>query len=615
MNNNNKMKDIFSPNPPKTKQANKANIFQISDKNDENNLSFNQDRINNKLSLRKKKIEEILSSKRNINIINTFQVFNDSNDNLDFISSEHEIIPYSKNDFTTGDLYVKLKTYYESKDIDKIREVVNNLVNFFNVKKLDNIELKEYYMKSGCNINNKEKFPFAKLLFDIGANTEEKKIFIYCFNFILNFSFISNEFCKELIQEKKIDLILDKLIYFYPIFKDETNSIENIETDNTKIKSDATRTESYYFGLQIFRLLGNIYISAENFDQFEMINFYDKIFYLISDFNLEEINLKHKRIFYEYLETLLWLIGLFIQNDENFIKNYQDKLLGIIPYFFNNIKMLYFTQEIDLLDRILEILEILSATNYDFAAQIVDAQGIQILTNLFGYLFSYNKESIEEITLNSDAISKILNIFINIFCLESKYLEYFDDYSSFALVIEKLISLYKLHAKNHFEIQIKLVKLMANLACFSDIEPIITKFITNRNIIKDLFKYYNSFHKKDIILFIDNIIEIQPKKVIDFILDSGGFDIIKNNICNFNDNNTELVKNSIIAFYKLIQKEKGFNIRLLFEKIYNTAIPEKIKEIALNINVDDNNDENEYENKIKNILYDFEVYENSLNYD
>ena len=483
------------------------------------------------------------------------------------------------------------------------------------MKKLDNIELKEYYMKSGCNINNKEKFPFAKLLFDIGANTEEKKIFIYCFNFILNFSFISNEFCKELIQEKKIDLILDKLIYFYPIFKDETNSIENIETDNTKIKSDATRTESYYFGLQIFRLLGNIYISTENFEQFELINFYDKIFYLISDFNLEEINSKHKRIFYEYLETLLWLIGLFIQNDENFIKNYQDKLLGIIPYFFNNIKMLYFTQEIDLLDRILEILEILSATNYDFAAQIVDAQGIQILTNLFGYLFSYNKESIEEITLNSDAISKILNIFINIFCLESKYLEYFDDYSSFALVIEKLISLYKLHAKNHFEIQIKLVKLMANLACFSDIEPIITKFITNRNIIKDLFKYYNSFHKKDIILFIDNIIEIQPKKVIDFILDSGGFDIIKNNICNFNDNNTELVKNSIIAFYKLIQKEKGFNIRLLFEKIYNTAIPEKIKEIALNINVDDNNDENEYENKIKNILYDFEVYENSLNYD
>ena len=613
--NNNKMKDIFSPNPPKTKQSNKANIFQISDKNDENNLSFNQDRINNKLSLRKKKIEEILSSKRNINIINTFQVFNDSNDNLDFISSEHEIIPYSKNDFTTGDLYVKLKTYYESKDIDKIREVVNNLVNFFNVKKLDNIELKEYYMKSGCNINNKEKFPFAKLLFDIGANTEEKKIFIYCFNFILNFSFISNEFCKELIQEKKIDLILDKLIYFYPIFKDETNSIENIETDNTKIKSDATRTESYYFGLQIFRLLGNIYISAENFEQFEMINFYDKIFYLISDFNLEEINLKHKRIFYEYLETLLWLIGLFVQNDENFIKNYQDKLLGIIPYFFNNIKMLYFTQEIDLLDRILEILEILSATNYDFAAQIVDAQGIQILTNLFGYLFSYNKESIEEITLNSEAICKILNIFINIFCLESKYLEYFDDYSSFALVIEKLISLYKLHAKNHFEIQIKLVKLMANLACFSDIEPIITKFITNRNIIKDLFKYYNSFHKKDIILFIDNIIEIQPKKVIDFILDSGGFDIIKNNICNFNDNNTELVKNSIIAFYKLIQKEKGFNIRLFFEKIYNTAIPEKIKEIALNINVDENNDENEYENKIKNILYDFEVYENSLNYD
>ena len=78
--------------------------------------------------------------------MDTFQAFNTSI-NSDFISSEHEIIPYSKSDFTSGDLYIKLKAYFESKDIDNIREIINNLVIFFNEKKLDNIEMKELYMK------------------------------------------------------------------------------------------------------------------------------------------------------------------------------------------------------------------------------------------------------------------------------------------------------------------------------------------------------------------------------------------------------------------------------------------------------------------------------------
>ena len=237
-------------------------------------------------------------------------------------------------------------------------------------------------------------------------NTEDKIIYIYCFNFILNFSFISNEFCKELIEEKKIDLIIDKLIYFSPIFENDTNSIENIETDNSNIKGDITRMESYFIGGLILKILGNIYISVDNSDQFEIINFYDKIFYLISEFNLDENDFKYKRIYLGYLETLLWLIISFFQKEENFVKNYRDKLLGIIPYLFSNIKMIYFTHQIELLDRILEILETLSDLNKDFNARIVDAEGMQILINLFGYLFNNNKEGIVEITLNADIIKK-----------------------------------------------------------------------------------------------------------------------------------------------------------------------------------------------------------------
>ena len=58
---------------------------------------------------------------------------------------------------------------------------------------MDNTDIKELYMKSGLNVinnninsNKKENFPLASLLFNIGATTEDKYVYIYCFNFILN---------------------------------------------------------------------------------------------------------------------------------------------------------------------------------------------------------------------------------------------------------------------------------------------------------------------------------------------------------------------------------------------------------------------------------------------
>ena len=610
------MKDIFSLNMV---QNGENYLSQIPEKNlQEKDLSYNEDRILNKLSLRKKKIENILTSKRNINIIPTFQDFN----NNDFIPSKHEIIPYTKNDFASGDLYIQLKKAFDSKDCDNIKTIVLNLVSFFQEKKLDNIEIIELFMKSGLNVishNNiadkKEKFPFAFLLFNIGLNTEDKYVYIYCFNFLLNFSFISNDFCLEIIKENKINLILDKLIYFYPIFIENNNahinSIENIETVDSNSFDCTEKTEAYYFGGQILKLLGNLYLSTDDSDQFETINFYDKIFYLITIFNLEEKNPKFKKLYFEYLETLIWLIILFKQKNENFILNYKDKLLMIIPYLLNDIKMLYFTQEIDLLERIIEFLDSLGDEHADFNAQMVDAEGIKILSNLFAYLFNDDNENKDDIILNSEIIDKILEIFINIFTLDSHCFKYCDDFIYFNTVIERLVSMYKLHVKNHFETQKKLIVLLSNMACFEDIEQIVQKIFLNKNIIKDLFKYYNPNHKKSIVLFIDNIFEKQRKNVRDFILDLGAFDILGNNICNYSDNNIEIVKNSLKAFNKLIEKEKKGNIRLLFEKIYNTAIPDKIKELAYELKFQ----EIEIEVVIKSLIKDFETYEKSLNYD
>ena len=131
-----------------------------------------------------------------------------------------------------------------------------------------------------------------------------------------------------------------------------------------------TKVQSYFFEGQILKLLGNIYLSTDNFEEFEMNNFYDKIIYLIKEFNLDENNHKIQNIYFDYFETILWLINLFIQEDEKLEKNYHEKLLWIIPYILNDIKILSNTKTTDLF----EILETLTDINQEFITQIVDAR-------------------------------------------------------------------------------------------------------------------------------------------------------------------------------------------------------------------------------------------------
>ena len=120
MMNNNMKSSIFSPN---MNQSRENNFFQFQSKNnqeEEKDISFNEDRLLNKLSLRKQKIENILSSKRNINIINTIETFN----NNDLLPSIHEVIPYTKNDFISGDLYLQLKKAFDSKDFENVKKLL-----------------------------------------------------------------------------------------------------------------------------------------------------------------------------------------------------------------------------------------------------------------------------------------------------------------------------------------------------------------------------------------------------------------------------------------------------------------------------------------------------------
>ena len=579
----------------------KGNIIPNTINDEGKELSFNENRINHKLTLRKQKIQEAIFIKREIKTLTNFFNFD--------INKKCE-----KEDILSGKFYDELETAYMNNDDLEIRNLINCFCNFLNYEKGNEFQILEILSKadSSQNIKNNVKsntvFPLASLIFKIGINTNDKIIYIFSFILILDFTYKSNEFCKEITNEKNLNIIMERLIHFYPLFIEnkQLNNDEQYKFIRINGELKLEEAESIYFGSHILKIFGNLFISTKSYKPFESINFYEKIFYLLFVFDLDPQHKKYLKFRYEYLDTLIWLIHLFIKNVENMIINFMDKILMIIPCLLKIIRGLYYTQETAFLESILELLEYLSDVNILFSQKLAESNCINILTNLFGYLFSTSNEG--EIVLEIDNIDRILGIFINIFVVDSKYVQYLD-FSSFGVVIEKLFDIFKVHHVNHFVIQEKLVTLLSNLACFEDIPQIVEKFMNNQKIINILYKYYYEYHKKETILFIDNVIVKQLEKIRDNILNLGGNEIIKKNICgDYNGSNKEekeIIISSIKALYKITEKTN--NIRKLFESLYNTPIPEKIKALIYVKDI-----EEEDEKIIIKFIKKLETYEKSL---
>ena len=599
----------FLPDIPNIKMS---NVFII--KNDFKTIQekqiqkiFNEQRNLNKLSLRKKKLNDILFFKRNndtynINAINS--ISNDINNNK-----------YINNNFVYFDLYFNLKNSFDSKNEHNILNILNSFSVFIKSNNITEKEFEESLLKFDYNINNneillKEKYSFAFLLFNIGIYTKNKYIYIHCFNHLLNFSFISDDFCKEILTISNINLIYAKLIYFYPIF-----NLNNFDNFNS-----VQKVESFYMGGQIFRFFGNLYISSSNNEVFKQIDFYKKIIDLIFILNIDEINSKYNIIYFEFLETLIWILTLFSEKEENFKYEYKIELSKIIPKFLDDIKLLYFSKSFDIIEKILELFTILSDDNPDLIKKFVEGNGFQILLDLIISLFDENINNDVNQKLYKNIIDKILDILNTIISKETKYFKNSNDYSTLSIVIEKLII--NFNPKNDFKQQRKLIKILSNLALFNDINDIIAKILLNKNIIKELFQNYYLYHKLDIIVFISNVIEKQSKNVRDFFIEIGAFEIIKNNICNDICKDNRIISLSIKILYQIIKEEKSYDIKLLFEKIYNTAIPDKIKNLVNDNNINNNLDNDIFINKsnekisdiFNNLINDFEKYEKTLDF-
>lgn len=563
--------------------------YELSKKNDIKEDNFNENRISFKLSLRKKKLKEMVYENRknfylshqvqdfDLNNINKFHDNSDCNNTDKFLCKDEYIL--------SGKLYDKLNDSYKSKNELSLRNMLNGLGCFINDKRKNHLEFKDILLKanSSYNIRNNiknEYFPLGHLLLNILFQANDKIVYIYCLNFLLYFSSVFDIFCKEISNERNVNNIFQKLIDFYPFITEnkKTEKIYEILNINNDMKPEVA--EAYKYGSQTLQLLGNIFISSKSYKCFESINFYEKVFYLLIVFDLEYEHKSNIKYRIDYLDTLLWLIFLILKNVENIDINYKDLICKIIPLILNNINILSSSEEFYIIEALIDLVEYISEINNIFCQKIFESNGINILTNKIEYLFK-NHHINDEDKSKDDILDNILNIIINIFLLDSCYLKYFD-YSQFIKTFENLFNYFKVNHSQENMIEKQLVHLLSVLACFDDIQQIINGILLNKNIISNLFKVYYEKDESMTLLFIDNIMIKQKREVRNFILDMGAFDILKNHIFNYNEKNIKMVKSSINILFKIIKAEKGINDKSFLEKINNTSIPDKIKELYSN---------------------------------
>ena len=600
MSNNNIFNNLFQSN--KENQLGNSKIIQ-NNKNDE--INHNEERISYKLTLRKEKIQKTIFDKRGTKPLS--DIFN-----FDFDNASKEL---NSKDILSGVFYDYMEKAYKENNINDLQKLMKSFHSFINNKQTDNIQFKELLSKgdSSYNIKNniqKKTFsPLCSLIFEVGLNTDDRAIYIYSFIIILDFSYISNEFCIEIVNSKTLNKIFDRLIHFFPSFMENKN-INHQHYKFFKINTENIIGESaaYNFGCIILKLFGNLFLSVDSYKAFEEINFYEKIFFLFNAFDIEIDNKKYINYLFDYIDTLIWLIYNFLKRVKDIEVNYKDKIIMIFPNLLNSIKALLFTQETELLEKMLEIINQIIEMDNIFLQKFVELDIINILSLLFGYLFTSDKNG-SEIKLNNDIIDKILTLYIEIFTVDSKYVENLD-LSHFSFVYETLLDIYKKNHFNHYCIQDDLVQLLSNLACFEDNEQIVQTFMMNKKIITNIFKNYYEYHKLKTLSFIGNVMSNQLKGVRDFILNLGGFDIINKNICNYDGNSKEVIASSIKILFKLIEVERLFNVNSLLEKLYKTSVPDKLKALYYEKDI-----QPETEDILKLIIKIFETYENNLDDD
>ena len=545
---------------------------------------FNNIILDNKLSLRKKKINEFIISKRQIN--NPLTVKNE------IINKQQKHVNYTSNDLSSGYIYTLLYNAINLNDELKIREIINQLSIILKFEVIKDPKMVDILKRSGSLFigkNNTYFFPITELLVKIIKTTNSDYLFLLCINILLNFSFISDESCLNLSNNEFLNIIVEQLIKFYP------NISANNNINNEKI-------QGYYVGSQVIKLLGNIFISFFNKINFNQSNFFKKIFNLFEVFDFENKNQRFNKVYFEYVDNLLWIITSFITKIKNIYPYYINDILNIIPTLIKDLKFFcdlketnkYIIKIIFIIEKIFELNEIDDKNNmvdlneingiYQiYTKKMLESGILKIIIQLLENILNDNREE-EKTDINMESI---ILIFSRIFSAVNNLNYRCDniDPLNFQSLIEKLLRKYRLNLRSHKKIQIYLINILASFAFLNDNVQITKYIFYNKNIIDQLFKYYYKTNKMPFLRFILNIVENQNTEVIYFIMNSGGLKIVEENIKNFEQiNNNSIIEHSIKIFWKVTEKEKITGIKHIFDKLNKSDFFDKVYLLYYNNN-------------------------------
>lgn len=294
----------------------------------------------------------------------------------------------------------------------------------------------------------------------------------------------------------------------------------------------------------ILKIIGNVIIDM--FDTIELIKIYEETTLLKDLFRIiatiqycpidkEQRNSISINYVLEFINSCIWLLQLYLDSNNKTSNLPKDEVVSAMNSLCNDCILNYHIYEkypYSNMELLLTQLETLS-NKEEYLDAILESGFLSTITMLFEFLFDDGNCSDDDAVknnkiLSTDCVHKIISIIANILALPNeKVAPYYT--SDISLIIEKLIMRYKIHSNNNnnSNIQETLLLLFGNLCCFNT-KPEITTLISDEMVVSTLFKYYakNRNNLNELCFVIYNVFYVQSVDIVMMYIKFNCFDVL-----------------------------------------------------------------------------------------
>ena len=291
----------------------------------------------------------------------------------------------------------------------------------------------------------------------------------------------------------------------------------------------------------ILKIIGNVIIDM--FDTIELIKIYEETTLLKDLFRIiatiqycpidkEQRNSVSINYVLEFINSCIWLLQLYLDSNNKASNLPQEEVVSAMNSLCCDCILNYHTYEkypYSNMELLLTQLETLS-NKEEYLETMLESGFLSTVTVLFEFLFDDGNCSDDvkhDAPLSTECIHKIISIIANILALPNDKVSPFYT-SDISLIIEKLIMRYKIHShNNHSSVQETLLLLFGNLCCFNT-KPEITTVISDEMVVSTLFKYYskNRNNLNELCFVIYNVFYVQSVDIVMMYIRFNCFDVL-----------------------------------------------------------------------------------------